>query len=253
MTPLKFASKIRKDTKQSVMSLPDADILLLANPIKDSIAELIAGRDLKGNYFIIPTLFDFVAGQREYAQPDDVLDHIFSIEVAFTATLDSFSQTQFVKALPDDFSKWNVSRTEANIQAHYANAKGMVGYEIQRRCVYLLSGAIDSTTLGGLTVPNGINLRYRSYPADLATLTDDTTDMSIDPTTITFGMPRQFHELWARACAIEWKAQHPGAVPATTLEGTYAEDLELKLQAMNNPDLEGETLGRIPYDDGSDL
>ena len=260
MTPLIFANKIRSYTKQSTTSLTDADILLLANPIKDSMAELIASRDIKGNYFVIPTLVDLVAGQREYALPDDVLDHLYSIEVAFSQLV----PIPYVLAFPDDFRRLGLSRTEANIQANYTNGGGSLGntfglnmsqvvgpnYEIQRRAFYLLSGAIDSTTLGGATVPSGIRIRYRVYPADLAALTDNTTDMSIDPTTTTFGMPRQFHELWARACAIEWKSAHPGAVPPTQLDAQYPNDLEAKLSGIEENDLSSEIIGRIPYDNG---
>src|ERR1035437_3552248 len=101
MTLLKFANKIRSYCKQSLTSLTDADILLLANPIKDSMAELIATRDIKGNYFVIPTLCDLVANQREYAWPDDVLDHIFSLEVAFSQA----TPIPYVLAFPDDFRR----------------------------------------------------------------------------------------------------------------------------------------------------
>lgn len=253
MTPLNFASKIRKDTKQTTTSLTDSDILLLANPIKDSLSDLIAQRDIGGNYFVIPTLLNLTASQREYALPDDVLDHIYSLEIAFTNTLNSFSEIQYILSNHDDFRKWGVSRIEANIQAHYGNSRGNVAHEIQRRSIYILSGAIDATTLGSSTITSGIRIRYRSYAADLTALTDNTTDMSVDPSTTSLGFPRQFHELWARACAIEWKAQHPGAVPQTSLEANYANDLELKLQAMNTPDLSDETIGRIPEDTGEDL
>lgn len=253
MTPLKFANKIRSYTRQSSTTLTDADILLLVNPIKDDLAEMISQRDMKGNYFIIPATEALVAGQREYAWADDQLDHMFSIEFAFTNVLDSFSGIQYIKALPDNFNKWGVARTESNIQSRYSNSRGRVGYEIQRRAIYLLSGAIDATTLGASTITSGVRLRYRAYPSDLSALTDDTTDISVDPTTTTFGFPRQFHELWARAASIEWKGAHPGAVPLSPIELRYEQDLELKLQGIEENDLGGETIGTIPQDDGSDL
>ena len=253
MTRYKLAQLIRSYTKQNATSLADADILLLINAEKDNLSELIASRDLKGNYFILPTLDNLIAGQREYAQPDDVLDQIFSVEFAFSPTLNSFGELNYIKALPDNFERHKVSRTEQNIQRFYDNSEGGVAYSIQRRSLYLLSGAIDSTTLGGANVVNGIRLRYRSYPADLTDVTDNITDMSVDPTTTTFGFPRQFHELLARRCAIVWKAQNPGAVPASQLEAMYPDDLEKKLEAMNSPDLGGELLSDpTPSSDGAD-
>lgn len=264
MTALKFANKIRTYTKQTSTSLTDADILLLANPIKDSLAELIATRDIKGNYFILPTLGDLVANQREYAWPDDVLDHIYSVEVAFSSTTDSFGQLKYVQAFPDDYRRLGLSRIEANIQANYSNVGGSVSdsfnnnsgrvvgprYEIQRRAIYLLSGAIDSTTIGGATVTNGVRIRYRAYPADLTAVSDNSVDLSIDPSATTFGMPRQFHELWARACSIEWKAAHPGAVPASSLDARYDIDLEEKLGGIENNNMSDEIIATIPADNG---
>lgn len=253
MTSLKLANRLRAYVKQNSTSLTDAACLLLLNAVKDDLSDQIAQRDIGGNYFVVPTLLNLTAAQREYALPDDVLDHIISVEVAFTNTLDSFSGIQYILAHGDDFSKWGVSRTEANIQAHYQNGVGYVGYEIQRRAIYLLSGAIDATTLGSSTITSGIRIKYRLYPADLTALTDDTTDLSIDPSTTSLGFPKSFHELWARKAAIDWKAEHPGAVPATTLDANYANDLEIKLQGIDNPDLSDETIGTLPYNDGSTL
>ena len=273
MTRLNFANLIRSYTKQTSISLVDSDILLLANPVKDDLAELIASRDIKGNYFILPTLDNLIAGQREYAFPDDMLDHMFSLEVAFSNKVDSQGQLPYVLARKDDFRRFNLARTEANIQAAYTNGGGSfvidsfsasgkpstVAYEVQRRSIYLLSGDISSATLldvngnvGATSVANGLRLRYRAYPADLPDVSDNIVDMSIDPTPTTFGFPRQFHELWARRCAIVWKAQHPGAVPVSQLEQLYPQDLEDKLSGMSENDLSEELLGRIPAETGWD-
>lgn len=253
MTALKLASRLRKYTKQNSTSLSDADCLLLLNAVKDDLSDLIAQKDIGSNYFVIPTLLNLTANQREYALPDDVLDHIVSVEIAFTNTLDAFGGIQYLLAYNDDFSQWGVSRIEANIQAHYQNASKGVAYEIQRRSIYVLSGAIDATTLGSSTITSGIRIKYRSYPADLTALTDDTVDLSLDPSTTSLGFPKNFHELWARKAAIDWKAEHPGAVPATTLDANYTNDLEMKLDAMNTPDMSADTLGRIPENTGEDL
>lgn len=264
MTPLAFANKIRSYTKQNITSLSDSEILLLANPIKDSIAELIATRDIKGNYFILPSITDLIAGQREYALPPEVLDHIFSFEVAFSQD----TPIPYVLGFPDDFRRLGLARTEANITANYTNGGGVlwtdafgpkygqvVGprYEIQRRAIYLLSGDTSSVTIGGGSVVGGIRLRSRIFPADLTDLTDNTIDMSIDPDQDSFGMPRQFHELWARACSLEWKAAHPGAVPISALESKYEKDLEDKLSGIEQNDLSDEIIGRIPHSTGYDL
>lgn len=264
MTRAQLAQLIRKKTKQSSTSLADAELLPLVNDAKNELSELIAARDLKGNYFIIPSTVNLTALQREYAFPDDVLDHIFSIEVAFSNTVDSFGQLPYVQAFPDDYRRLGLARTEANIEANYTNGGGALTcyngnatgkvagpkYELQRRSIYLLSGAIDATTLGASLITNGIRLRYRVYPADFTDLTDASAEISVDPTTTTFGFPKQFQELLARRVSIEWKGDHPGAVPLSPLEARYDKDLDDKLGGIENLDLSDEIIGRIPYDNG---
>lgn len=253
MTPAGLANSVRFKSKTTSTTFSDADILAIANPAKDELCALIAERDIKGNYFILPALSDLTAGQREYAVPDDVLNSIYSVEFAFSNTADAFSQLSYILSLPDDFRRWRVSRSEANIQAHYSNGAGRVCHEIQRRSLYLLSGPVDATTLGASTITNGIRLRYRVYPADLTDLTLSATDMSVDPTTTSFGVPKQFHELWARRISIEWKGSRPKPIPLSPLEQKYEADLEKMLQAISDHDMSGEVIGTIPSDDGQDL
>jgi hypothetical protein len=240
-------------------------MLPMVNDAKNEMSELIVSRDIKGNYFVIPALDNLIASQREYAWPDDVLDHLYSIEIAFSNTVDGFGQLPYVQAFPDDYRRLGLARTEGNIQANYTNGGGsmlidaygtstgkVVGprYEMQRRSIYLLSGAIDATTLGASSITNGIRIRYRQFPADLPDLTDNTTDMSIDPTTTSFGFPKQFHELLARRVSLEWKGSHPGAVPLSPLESRYDADLEAKLSGIEQNDLSDEIIGRIPMETG---
>lgn len=275
MTALQLANKVRSYTKQNVTTLTDAALLLILNDAKNEMAELIASRDIKGNYFIVPALDNLLAGQREYAFPDDQLNHIYSLEVSFSNVTDGFGQLPYVLCFPDDYRRLGLARTEAMIQANYTNGGGalwmdsygpsigqVVGprYEIQRRSLYLLSGDISSATLlqsngqtGATSVTNGIRLRYRAYPADLAGLTDNTADLSVDPTTTTFGFPKQLHELWARRASLDWKSAHPGAVPISPLESSYLQDLENKLSGVEENDMSGEILGRLPADSGWNL
>ena len=240
MTILKLANKIRTYTKQTSTSLTDANLLLLINPAKDELSELVASRDIKGNYFILPATNNLTADQREYAFPDDILDHIFSVEASFTTA----TPLDYKLCLPDDFRRHGIGKTETNITSRYSNAKPR--YEIQRKAVYLLSGTI-------IAVTSGLRLKYRVYPTDWSALTDDTTDISIDPTTTSFGFPRSLHELLARRCSIEWKGAHPGAVPLSPLELKYETDLERTLQGLEENDFSGETLATLPqYTDGND-
>lgn len=267
MTRSALYTKILSYTKQNPLTLTTATLLPMVNDAKNEISALISGRDIKGNYFIIPSTDNLIAGQREYAWPDDVLNHLYSIEVAFSNTLDQFGQLPYVQAFPDDFRRLGLARTEGNIQANYTNGGGsligqqygqigkVVGprYELQRRSIYLLSGAIDATTLGASTITAGFRVRYRQYPLDLPDLSDNTTDMSIDPTTTSFGIPKQFHELLARRVSLEWKGNNPGAVPISPIEAKYDTDLEDMLSLIEMNDMSDEIFGRLEKETGYDL
>lgn len=248
LTPLKFANAIRRHTKQTSATLSDADILLLANPIKDRFAEKIAAHDPKGNYFVVPSKDNFIAGQREFALPDKFMQ-LFNAEIAFSSDTDDFGELPYVAWLPDNgaFRNRQLAWTEANITGYYSNQEPK--YDIRRRSLFLLSGKIDATTIGAATVTDGIRLKCREYPADLSAVTDNTTDLSIDPSTTTFGMPIPFHELWALACSIQWKGDHPGAVPFSPEEQNFEASFSAALDFIFKNDLESELNGSIPYYD----
>jgi hypothetical protein len=82
------------------------------------------------------------------------------------------------------------------------------------------------------------------YPADLANLTG-LTDMAVDPTTTSFGFPKQFHELLARRVGMERKMRTPGA-KLTQLEMAYETDLRKALDAIAHQDLSLEIIGELP-------
>ena len=268
MTRQALYNKILSYTKQNQTSLTTAQILPSVNDAKNELMNLLAGRDIKGNYFILPSIANLIAGQREYALPPDVLNHIYTVEVAFSSTTDAYGGLPYVQAFPDDFRRLGLSRTEPNITANYTNGGGsiildsfgpsigrVVGprYEIQRRSIYILSGDISSSTLGASSITGGLRIRYRQLPLDLPDLTDSTNDMSIDPTNTSFGIPLPFHELLARRVSLEWKGSHPGAVPLSPLEENYANDLEAMLSGIEMNDMSDEILGKIPYQTGWDI
>lgn len=250
MTRLGLYNKILKYTKQNSNQLPASVVLADVNDDKNEIMALLTQRDIKGNYFMLPQLADFIAGQREYSLPDYLLNHSYTVEVAFSTIPDPLGNIPYVKAFPDDFRRHGMSRTEENIISHYTNVYPR--YEIQRRSIYLLSGAIDATTLGTSIIPNAVRIIARMYPSDLPDLSDNTTDMSIDPTPISFGIPIVFQELIARRYSIEWKGDHPGAVPLSPLELRYDADLEAALSGIEMNDMSDEIIGRYPKDNGQE-
>ena len=237
MTKTQLAIRVRFYTKTTSNTFLDSDLLLFANSVKDELASLIAERDIKGNYFIVPSTDNLVADQREYAWPDDVLNSIYSIEASFTTA----TPLSYVLCHPDDFRRLGIGRTEANVTANYSNDEPR--YEMQRRSIYLLCGTI-------IAVTNGLRIKYRAYPADLADNMVGTTSLALDPTTTTFGMPLNFHELWARRISIQWKGSKPKPIPLSPLEKNYEIDLERQLSAISGNDMSGENIATIPRDTG---
>lgn len=243
MTGVNLADKIRKATKQNSASLTDADILLLVNPAKDELAELIAQHNEQ--MFVMTSLASLVASTiaaREYSFPDDVLNSLVTVEVA----LDPNQPTNYVPVIPYPGGLQRALRetdglTESKIASRFTNYHPY--YVIMRRSIVILSGTIQALS-------DGLKLRSKQYPADLASLAG-TSDLSIDPTTTTFGMPRQSHRLWVDRCSIEWKGQHPNSVQLTKRELDYDKNLLEMLKAIRMDDFGAEVFGSLPSEDSS--
>lgn len=248
MNGAQLTTEIRRKTGTTSATLSDAVLLPIVNFCKDEIANLIAQKN--ESYFVVPSLFNLVASDvnaREYPWPDDVLNHIVSVELAFDSTQ---SPLKYVEARPYPGGYQRLIRqinglTEGKIINNFTNEDPF--YVLVRKGIYILSGTISAVTDGG-------KLRYRAYPADLANLTG-ITGLEIDPSTTTFGMPKQFHELWARLCSIQYKNGRVKPIPLSPIELNYKNDLKDALDAIATTDWGEELIGWIPneYDNGYDL
>lgn len=232
-----FAIDTRRRTGTSTATLPDAALLPIANNVKDEICSRITEKD--ENYFIIPALQNLVVSDidaREYALPDDVLNNLVSVELAFDGTK---SPLVYVHARRIAFSqamKISGGLTEANIIATWDNSQPY--YYIQRRSLWILSGSISAVT-------NGLKIRYRAYPTDLANF-NGTTGLEIDPTTTSFGIPRQFHKLWAMKTSIDWKQGRPKPIPLSEDEKGWEKEMEMRLTEIKKNDLKEELTSLFP-------
>jgi len=220
MTPLELAAYIRLLTKTNSTTFTDADMLILVNLYIDEFASRIVEMDTGA--FEVPYLFNLVAGQREYAIGDDVLNRLHKVEIKFTATEDRQPAT-YVK-------DYRGSETEAQITASYSNSA--CSYTLRRRAILLLSGTI-------IAVTQGVRMTSLVFPEKLANLTGSLGNMEIDPSTTTFGFPRQFHELLGRKVSIAWKSLQ--AVALSPLEQSFEIDLNRQLEAYSTTNNEGTT------------
>mgnify|MGYP001572271752 CR=1 FL=1 len=218
-----------------------ADKLVLVNLIKDELANLISLRNEQ--VWVMPAAFDLVASSvtaREYGFPTDILNHIITVELALDTTI----PTVFVPCVPYPGGMQRLLRelngiTEAKITNLFNNEQPK--YVLMRNSIYVLSGTITALTDGG-------KLRYRLYPADLANLSGS-TDLSLDPTTSSFGFPKGFHELLARKVGINWKSSKPKPIPLSALDLLYKQDLGDALDGVSESDLGAEIVGSLPSED----
>ncbi len=239
MTETQLAALVRQKTGTNSTTLTNAVLQPWLNIFKDEICSLITQRN--NTLWIIPSTDNLVADQREYAIPSDVLNHLISIEVAMTTD----TPLKYVDAKPYNRRDFTLGLTESNIASSFSNS--FPRYFRRRRAVYLLTGAI-------IAVTNGLRVTYRAYPADFAAALNGTTALEADPTTTTFGFPRQFHELLARRVGMEWKQSRPNPIPLDELEKNYNGDLEKQLDAVSREDFYEDTLGSLPdSNNGEDL
>lgn len=197
MTPAKFASYIREATHTDSTSLTDAQILAIANPIKEELSLDIVRVD--EDILLIPKLANLVEDQREYPLPLDMVGGFRSLY----AMLDG---TNYVKLTEMKFHNITFPLTETEITARFSNIDGEAFFIKYRKSIYILSGSITSVT-------NGLKIYPQEFPADFSALTDTTTDMSVDPTTNSNGFPRELHKLWADMVIASYKQNRPRPLP----------------------------------------
>lgn len=240
MTPLALATLIREYTHTNTVTFPDSKMLPFVNAFKDEIATAIVERD--AGYFDIPCVFNLVANQREYAIGDNLLNRLHKVEIKFSAS-DARQPAYNIK-------DYLGSETESEIVNQFSNAKGEFAYTIRRRAIFILSGTISAVTAG-------VRTWSHVWPANITDLTFDGYSMEVDPSTTTFGFPRQFHELLATRVSIAYKDNQPKPIPLSRHEKGYETRLEQQLVALTTNDksatVEAETQVDPNYDNGYNL
>ncbi len=232
---------MRLRTRTNTTTFTNADMLVYANLFKDDIASKIVEKN--NGMFLVPCTFNLVADQREYALGDDVLNRLQKVEIKFSAS----DARQPATALKD----YDGSETESEIVKNFSNAKDEFFYVIRRRALLILSGTITAVTAG-------VRTWSHVFPADLTDMTANTTGMEVDPSTTTFGFPRQFHELLARRIQISYKGSLPKPLPLSPEELKYDRDLQIQLDAIASIDNSAEIIANLPsgqdqYDYGYNL
>lgn len=202
---------------------------------QDELAKNIVDVDEK--ILQMPAYTSLVANQREYALPDETLSGFDRVE----AKLDG---TNYIKL--DEMSSSSMQDTllsETIITGNFSNEYGMAYFTLARKAITIYSGTISNVT-------DGLRFWVNIWPSPVTDLTG-TTDMGIDPTTTSFGMPRELHEIWARGVIIDYKSSREKPLPLTEREQMYDEDKLTAIQSLSPGYRDRTVFASIPYNDGS--
>ena len=232
MTPAQFAAHVRFNTHTNAAGFSDADMLAEMNIHKDDMAKEIV--KMNENYFCLPMTTDLVVNQREYALPSNLLSQIKLAEITFDGTT-------WVRLTETDYNLENFTTNETAIRAAFNSQKP--GFQILRNSLWIFNDTAIPAVVAGLKIHAFI------YPANFANVTD-VTDMSIDPSTTTFGWPRAFHELLARRVIIAYKGSRDVPIALTEKEQNFYNDFQMALDSISPENLDRETLGNVPEEDG---
>jgi len=238
MTPAEFAIHVRYKTRTNSTTFPDTDILALMKIRQDEIARDILAVDEK--ILLIPQTTSLVTNQRLYAFPSDIISRIGRVEAMFDGT-------NWIKLFSYDMRSFPYSLDETHIVSYFSNDEGYAKYDIYRKSLYIFSGTIISVT-------NGLKVYTNTYPAVIASLAG-TTDMSVDPSTTTHGIPRELHEIWARGVIIDFKESRENPIPLTERETKYEYDKNKAIYSLKHTDQDRVVLATVPDlgNNGGDL
>lgn len=242
-TPTSAASYIRLKTRTNSTTFTDADMLILFNLKKDEVCQRALETD--EDIFLVPTYMNLVADQREYPLNSNILAGIKRVE----AKLDG---TNYIKLNSFDLTNHDKPVTgETNITYYFSNNEGEAFYDIMRKAIWIYSGTITAVT-------DGLRVWVNTWPADLSSMVGS-TDMSVDPSTTTHGVPREVHKVIMDGVVIEWKTSREKPIPLTEREQSWEFDLEKSIQTLKHADYDREITGDLPDnivmqgDDGSDF
>lgn len=235
MTPAKFAAYVRLKTRSNSTTFTNADMLVLMEQRQDEIAQAIMKAD--EDLLLLPQYTDLIANQRDYPMPTDILSRMKRIEAKLDGTnwlkLDEIDITMIKEPIA----------TETDITNRFTNEEGNCFYDLIRNSIMIYSGTITSVTAG-------LRLWCDTWPTPVTDLTS-TTELSVDPSTTTHGIPRPLHEIWARGVIIDWKQSREKPIALSEKELSYEKDLQRAIESLKHGNLDRDVIATVPYNDGS--
>jgi hypothetical protein len=244
MTPAAASAYIRLRTRTNTTTFTNADMLILWNVVKNDLCQRALETD--EDIFLVPTYMDLVASttQREYPLHSNILSRIKRVEAALDGS-------NYIKLESFDLSDHDKPVTgEANITSRFGNAEGEAFYDIMRKAIWIYSGTITAGT-------DTLRIWVNTYPADVSDMAS-ATDMSVDPSTTTHGVPKALHKVISDGVIIEWKGSREKPIPLSDHELLHERHIEKAFQTLKKASYDTEVQGDLPDndemqgDDGSD-
>jgi hypothetical protein len=230
---------VRDKTGTDSVTFPLTTMAIYYNIAKDEVARAISRAD--ESYFGISMLHNLVAGQRNYSFEDSMLTNMYRLEGNIAPT--------------DDEDDWKVLK-EYNLNqfASTTDEDSLVAYMANYPNGYIIFGGelkiVSADPI--IDVTDGLKLWCNVFPSDIeSTDLESSNDISEPPSTVEFGMPKQFHELIARRMVIEYKEAQDKPIPLTQKEELYYNDLKNAVNQISNQNFDRNFTANKPYNDGS--
>jgi hypothetical protein len=208
----------------------------LANVVKDRL--VLEALDADEDLWLVPTYLNLVADQREYPLHSEIISRIKRVE----AMLDG---TNYIKLYEFDLPQHSDPiSTETNITYSFGNTEGDAYYDIMRKAIWIYSGTITSVT-------DGLKIWLNTWVQDISSMVS-TTDMSVDPTTTTHGIPRALHNVLATGMSIEWKESREKPIPLSGSELNYENEVKKAIAKLKRANYDRVVHGSVPEDTGQE-
>lgn len=238
MTGVNFTSYIRKLTKTNASSFPNADIILLANIVKDMfVTEIKKADEELFNLEMRTDLKESVnddLSSREYPLDNDLIN-LKRVEAKFDGT-------NWIKLYEIDPTEFTTPLNETDIISKFSNVEGDAFYDIKRGSLFIYSGTITE-------VVEGLKLFSEIYAEDLIESNlSSSSDLSVPSTNTKFRLPRQFHELWARKTSILFKSSKEKPIELSDFEKQFPSDFSDQIEAITNATTDRDTIAELPDD-----
>jgi len=235
----KFFKLIRHKTRTNTSTFTTDDIIDVANLIKDEIVQAVIKQD--EDYFVMPFLRDLRAGQKEYYLPNRMLANIKQLEI----DIDGDGKYSEGTEVDLNMQKRHYIRTDDS-EFQEIDAGDKVAYRLSRDSLIL----VTNETI--IDVYDGLRLHCLAYPKDLESGDEaKTIDMSVDPTSTEFGIPRAIHGIWLRKVTKWYKESREKPIPLDEDEKMVDQKFEDFLATLSPQNLDREDVGEVPYDDGT--